>query len=542
VKKLGLTLFTISILIPFWWSAPNRKPADTGIKDKTAMGWILTFQDEFDSADVAVSKGAKAECFSRKPDCANEFEWDTSTCDEKYHAQLKDLNKCNWKVYNTYNWMDFSATPEQAVNSFHPSKVKVENGNLILSADRSPIPKDQFNCKKPYQDSRFGFEALSRECAIYSGGVNSQQQKPIGSTHFIGFSQAYGRFEVRAKLPKGQGSWPAIWMMPQDGAKAQFPESGKDCGWPYIGEIDLMEQWSDNFKKVASGYIHGYCKQKLDVREGFDSKLDRTDQNFYVYGLEWGENYICFYQNDRYSGCIYKDDLLRAKNLVENKRVGKEKAWIASYPFYWILNLTIEPALKRGKIKVNPDTFEYQEMVIDYVRSYRRCTDQDPKSSCRFFTMSGDWGTSSYNSNRGETASASLNVFPNPASTAVGDAGLSFRLNQSCNQVKIDLINSTGQLTSIETSGQPSSSIIFNGSLQKDELLEKSLRVSNLKSGLYTIRSEFAGCGDDQSGKGNQSFKLVMMDDRQFKKFEKEKGELNPENAIKAPGMKPQIK
>jgi hypothetical protein len=167
---------------------------------------------------------------------------------------------------------------------------------------------------------------------------------------------------------------------------------------------------------------------------------------------------------------------------------------------------------------VNFDTFQHQEMVIDYVRTYRRCTSSDSKDSCKHFHLKGDVGVNGYNSSKGETATASINVFPNPMPKSLMETGLSFRLDQDCQQVKIDCVNSLGQEVSES---------IFNGSLAKDELLSKNFSIPFATSGMYYVRSVFSQCGSDLTGKGNQVFKLSVMDDRQYKEhLKKQKREL----------------
>ena len=70
-----------------------------------------------------------------------------------------------------------------------------------------------------------------------------------------GFAQKFGRFEVKAKLNHGPGSWPAHWLLPED-----TMEPG--CGWPYSGEIDIMEATFLN-KNVAGANFHtGDCQKK----------------------------------------------------------------------------------------------------------------------------------------------------------------------------------------------------------------------------------------------------------------------------------------
>ena len=515
--------FAFAIVLPFVIGTTDRKPSSVKANDEYAFGWRETFMDDFTNADQAISRGADPKCFSKKPLCANEFEWDQSECDAKYHTQLKDLNKCTWTVFNFYNYMDFDAPVGQGINSFSPSEVKVENGNLVLSADRSTVSKNQINCKNKYVDTRYGIEAFTRDCGVVSGGVSSRKRTDWTTNQETGTSQTYGRFEVRAKLSKGQGSWPAIWMMPDNAETAHFPEQGPGCGWPFIGEMDIMEQWSDNFKSVQSQWIHGYCQQNLDVRKNFTTKSNSFQSEFHVYGLEWGPNSLCFFTDDTFSGCIYKDDLVKAKNISSGNYDGKRNAWIPDYPFHYLLNLSIERALDKGKVPVDLDTFSHQEMVIDYVRSFRKCTPEDPKEKCENFMMKGE-GVNGYNTYKNETAFADINVYPNPTgkSSNGGNVTMKFRLYQDCQKVQINMVNMAGQLVPVHVEGESSREFIFNGPLMGDETITKQIGVTHLASGMYLVYSAFEECGYSKAGKGNHVFKLVVIEDREMNKKKKE--------------------
>lgn len=133
-----------------------RNPAQALTVDESTLGWFVTFEDEFDNAYKAIDKGVDPKCFTQKPKCAKNFEWDTSDCDQKYENQLHDLNKCIWKVYDFYNYMDFDAEEGKGVNAFSPEKVKIQNGKLILSADRSETPTYNLKCKNKFIDPQIG--------------------------------------------------------------------------------------------------------------------------------------------------------------------------------------------------------------------------------------------------------------------------------------------------------------------------------------------------------------------------------------------------
>jgi len=112
------------------------------------------------------------------------------------------------------------------------------------------------------------------------------------------FEQQYGRFEARIKLPFGKGMWPAFWLL---GANIQEgPEDPDDPAtvvWPFCGEIDIMENGGSR-PTVVSGAVHGpeYSGGNAISKE-YVFNNSRVDE-FHVYGIEWGPEYINYYVDD----------------------------------------------------------------------------------------------------------------------------------------------------------------------------------------------------------------------------------------------------
>lgn len=163
------------------------------------------------------------------------------------------------------------------------------------------------------------------------------------------FSQAYGRFEARIKIPSGQGMWPAFWMLGDDIDKA---------GWPACGEIDIME----NIGKEPStihGSIHGPGYTGGDGIEA-PYKLPaarRFADDFHVFAVEWEPNTIRFYVDN---------DLYVTRSRADLHPGWK---WVFDHPFFLLLNLAVG-----GEWPGNPDatTVFPQTMLVDYVRVYQR--------------------------------------------------------------------------------------------------------------------------------------------------------------------------
>lgn len=153
------------------------------------------------------------------------------------------------------------------------------------------------------------------------------------------FSYEYGRIEVRAKLPEGGGTWPAIWMLGDN-----FPE----VGWPETGEIDIMEH-AGNQQDVIHGSLHlpgnfaGNAISETTTVEG-------ASQEFNNYTVEWSPERILFAVND----VVYHE--------YQNT---SETPFNAS--FFIILNVAMGGTFGGD---VDPD-FTESTMEVDYIRVYQ---------------------------------------------------------------------------------------------------------------------------------------------------------------------------
>lgn len=167
----------------------------------------------------------------------------------------------------------------------------------------------------------------------------------------------YGRFEIRAKLPRGRGLWPAVWMMPTD---------SRFGGWPRSGEIDIMEGRGNDVTKVE-GTVHYWragCTSTnvLECREFRGNSRTLPSGNFadefHVFAIQWDAQGINWYVDDVLYHSIRKSTL--------------NAQW---YPFderfYFILNLAVGGAFFGPDATNIDDTALPQSLVIDYVRVFQ---------------------------------------------------------------------------------------------------------------------------------------------------------------------------
>ncbi|MEO9967267.1 MAG: family 16 glycosylhydrolase [Reichenbachiella sp.] len=179
----------------------------------------------------------------------------------------------------------------------------------------------------------------------------------------------YGRIEIRADLPTGKGTWPAIWMLPTDWSYG---------GWPDSGEIDIMEHVGFEADMIY-GTVHTKAyNHTLGTQRGGEVVISDCEDNFHTYIIEWSRDKIDWYVDDE-------------KYFTFSKEAGSEK-WPFDQRFHLLINIAIGG--NWGGIQgVAKDIFP-QEMKVDYVRVYQLVTAIDKAKG------TGD-----------------LNLFPNPAKT-----------------------------------------------------------------------------------------------------------------------------
>jgi beta-glucanase (GH16 family) len=199
-----------------------------------------------------------------------------------------------------------------------------QDGNLVI---------------KVLQEKYTGADSVSRN-------YTSARLKTLGK-----FSQTYGRFEARMKIPRGQGIWPAFWMLGNDIDKP---------GWPDCGEIDIMENIGKE-PAVVHGTIHG---PGYSGAGGIGSSFSPPGNpsfadDFHIFAVEWEPNVLRFYVDDHLYAMRTPADL------------PKGAKWVYDHPFFLLLNVAVG-----GDWPGNPDATSIfpQTMLVDYVRVYEPAT------------------------------------------------------------------------------------------------------------------------------------------------------------------------
>jgi beta-glucanase (GH16 family) len=157
-----------------------------------------------------------------------------------------------------------------------------------------------------------------------------------------------GYFEIRARLPRGRGTWPAVWMLPL--ADTYGP-------WPRSGEIDIMEHVGHDQDRIHTTAHTGAYNHQKNTQKTASAVVKDVSSRFHVYAVEWDPRYLQWYVDGR---PFYR---------YENPGKGVE-AWPFDIPYYLILNVAIGGSW--GGQQGIDETLQEAVMEVDYVKVYQR--------------------------------------------------------------------------------------------------------------------------------------------------------------------------
>ncbi|QDU59143.1 glycoside hydrolase family 16 protein [Aeoliella mucimassa] len=305
MNRFADTALACSLLLSLIWTlghSPTATAADT------ADQWKLTWSDEFDGQEVDRKK------------------WDFDIGNGFYN-------------YSANQWIAGWGNSELEYYTDSTTNAKVEDGQLHLRAVKQ---------------------------SLHGCGYTSARMKTRAVDGSPLFNQRYGRFEFRAKLPTGQGVWPALWMLPQEETYG---------GWAASGEIDVMEARGQQPGKVL-GTLHYGGAWPANVHSGgeYEFPAGQDISGFHVYALEWEPGEMRWYVDDH----LYATQNFWWSSSKTNEGGGLQPAnegelnpWPAPFgkPYYLVMNVAVG-----GQFVGNPDasTKFPAEMVVDYVRVYEK--------------------------------------------------------------------------------------------------------------------------------------------------------------------------
>ena len=236
--------------------------------------------------------------------------------DEFDYEGMPDSKKWSYDLGN-HQW----ANRELQAYTDRPGNVYVKDGKLIIRAI-----KEQ-DGEREYTSTR-----------LISYGKQSWQ---------------YGLFEFRVKLPKGKGSWPAVWMM-SDAIKT-------GTSWPRCGEIDIIEHTGIKENELMfSLHTEKHNHTRYDTKQYVEAKnYDDICEGYHDYMMEWTPDFIEFYVDGK-SACRY--------NKTDDPEDQTEAAWPFDQPFYLILNIAVGGNLGG---EVDEAMLPYV-MEVEHVRVYQK--------------------------------------------------------------------------------------------------------------------------------------------------------------------------
>ncbi|WP_108123986.1 glycoside hydrolase family 16 protein [Saccharospirillum mangrovi] len=268
---------------------------------------------------------------------------------------------------------------EQQCYTDRPVNAYVKDGALHIRAQR-----EDFTGSAETEDSAAYDPNVTRTLPYTSARLRSLHKG----------DWTYGRIEVRAKLPQGQGTWPAIWMLPSD------YEYG---GWAASGEIDIMEAVNLKAQSDAEGAEPGQPESRVhgtlhygrawpeNVYSGtaYDMAGDNPADDFHHYALEWEEGEIRWYVDGVHYATQTQDDWYTQYINAEGEMVNGEAAAPFNRDFHLLLNLAVGGnwAGTVNETGIDESVFP-QEMVVDFVRVYQ--CDVDPLTGLGCATRSPD--------------------------------------------------------------------------------------------------------------------------------------------------------
>ena len=272
---------------------------------------------------------------------AAEEQWEIVWQDE-FDGTTLDMSKWSyWKNGHPFDIKYYSNADGDLVDSggnkqkfyYLDENIKVENGDLVLTAKKE---------ENKYVNVENGTAKID-----YSGSALSTDKK---------YSVKYGKIEMRAKMPKGVGTFPAFWMWP-----AEYP---KKIGERAEGEIDIAEAYGDSFNQVF-GTLHilkkdNTYKSIFHSNKKIKNPSELTD-NYNIYSVEWNEKEIKWLYNNKVFKKVTMNKVKRITDRLEDNPFNK--------PYFIILDVALQE--KTGNDPATLKDFP-TEMKIDYVRVYQK--------------------------------------------------------------------------------------------------------------------------------------------------------------------------
>ncbi len=220
---------------------------------------------------------------------------------------------------NLDNWRHETGTGNNGwgnneLQYYTAENTSIVEGNLVIKAERRQVNNSNFTSSRIITENNFDFK--------------------------------YGRVDIRAALPEGQGMWPALWML-----GANF----RTVGWPACGEIDIMEMVGGAGKEnTVHGTVHwDNAGQYANFGRATTKPSGTFHDDFHVYSITWDERFIRWYVD----GNQYNEIDITPADLDEFQK-----------NFFFIINLAVGGNWPGSP---NSSTVFPQFFIIDYIRVFQ---------------------------------------------------------------------------------------------------------------------------------------------------------------------------
>ena len=225
------------------------------------------------------------------------------------------LNLKNWTFENGDGCPTICGWGNNELEYYRSENTSFKNGKMIIEARKEEYGNKNFTSSK----------MVTRDKKVFK----------------------FGRIDFRAKLPQGQGIWPAFWMLPQHSV------FGK---WPQSGEIDIMEMIGKEPSKNYGTLHFGPGPGSTQLGKNIGLPIGIFNDAFHVFSLEWNENEIKWFLDGKLFSSFSKKDF-------------GEINYPFNEDFFLIINLAVG-----GNWPGNPDIniYKNQFLVVDYVRVFEK--------------------------------------------------------------------------------------------------------------------------------------------------------------------------
>jgi len=263
-------------------------------------------------------------CVQAKPATATTEAYQPLGRDDPFVLVLNedfDAPTLNQTLWVTCYWWDTNGCTNLSsknLNWYRPDNVSIEDGKLVLTARPEEV--------KGWRGQTFPYT---------SGMVTSGRYYPDPSSA-TGFEATYGFFEIRAKVPAGQGLWPAFWMLPSSHAS--------------LPEIDIMEVLGHD-PTLLELHFHHVDTNGEKQSAGREVATEDLSKGWHIYGVDWSPDRIVWY--------------------LDGQEVWRfsERETVPNVPMYLLINLAVGGSWPGNPDSTTPFPARFE---IDYVRAWQR--------------------------------------------------------------------------------------------------------------------------------------------------------------------------